>query len=103
MPTASETFVGGECKGVDFCFESARAPLRHTGVGKEVVHSLKYRGYTRVVDRLVAPLMLSVLDDRRRFDAIVPVPLHRPRLRRRGFNRAELQAQAVASEIKAPV
>ena len=103
MPTAFETFVCDDCKGVDFSFESARAPLKYTGVGKEIVHTLKYRGYTRVVDRLAAPLMLSVLDDRGRFDAVVPVPLHRSRLRRRGFNQAKLLAQGVASEINAPV
>ena len=103
MPTAFETFVCDECKGVDFNFESARAPLRYTGVGKEIVHSLKYRGYTRVVERLAAPLMLSVLDNQDHFDVIVPVPLHRSRLRRRGFNQAELLARGIAKEIKAPV
>jgi predicted amidophosphoribosyltransferase len=67
-------------------------PLRYEGVGEEIVHALKYRGYTRVVDRLAAPLMLGVLDRGERFDAVVPVPLHRSRLRRRGFNQAELLA-----------
>ncbi len=103
MPTAFETFVCDECKGVDFAFESARAPLRYEGVGKEIVHTLKYRGYTRIVGRLAAPLMLGVLDRQDRFDAVVPVPLHRARLRRRGFNQAELLARGVAGEINAPV
>src|ERR671921_483883 len=58
MSTAFETFVCDECKGVDFSFESARAPLRYKGVGKQMVHSLKCRDYTRVVDRLADPLML---------------------------------------------
>jgi hypothetical protein len=71
MPSAFETLVCDECKGVDFDFESARAPLRYTSVGKEIVHSLKYRGYTRVVEKLIAPLMLSVLDNQDRFDAVV--------------------------------
>ena len=103
MPTAFETFVCDECKGVDFVFESARAPLRYTGVGKEIVHTLKYGGYTRVVERLAAPLMLGVIDATARFDAVVPVRLHRSRLRRRGFNQAELLAHAVAEKINAPV
>ena len=51
MTTAFETFVCDECKDVDFGFESARAPLKYTGVGKEIVHALKYRGYTRVSSR----------------------------------------------------
>ncbi len=108
MPTAFETFVCDECKGVDFGFESARAPLRYTGVGKEIVHTLKYGGYTRVVERLAAPLMLGVLDAGDRFDAVVPVPLHRSRLRRTGFNQAELLARGVvargvARKMNAPV
>jgi competence protein ComFC len=102
-PTAFETFVCDECKGVDFGFESARAPLRYEGVGEEIVHALKYRGYTRVVERLAVPLMLGVLDRGARFDAVVPVPLHRSRLRRRGFNQAELLARGVAAGLNAPV
>jgi competence protein ComFC len=103
MPTAFETFVCEECKGVDVGFESARAPLKYEGVGKEIVHVLKYRGYTRTVDRLAAPLMVGALDGGHRFDAVVPVPLHRSRLRRRGFNQAELLARGVAQKINAPV
>jgi ComF family protein len=90
------------CKNVDFGFESARAPLRYAGVGKEIVHTLKYRGYRKVVARLATPLMLQALGDGR-FDAVVPVPLHRSRLRKRGFNQAGLLARGVAAEINAPV
>ena len=103
MPTAFETFVCDQCKGVNLSFERARAPLRYTGIGKEIVHSLKYRGYTRVVEKPTAPLMLSILDNQDRFDADVPVPLHRSRLMRRGFNQAELLAQGLADEIQSPV
>jgi competence protein ComFC len=87
---------------VDFGFESARAPLRYEGVGKEIVHALKYRGYKKIVPRLATPLLLQIIDDGR-FDAVVPVPLHRSRLRKRGFNQAELLARSVAAEINAPL
>lgn len=99
MPTAFDTFVCEECKNVDYGFESARAPLRYEGVGKEIVHALKYRGYTRVVERLMAPLMIGVLDPSCSYDAVVPVPLHRSRLRRRGFNQAALMAKVIAGEL----
>lgn len=102
MPTAFEAFVCEECKGLDFGFERARAPLRYEGVGKEIVHSLKYRGYTKVVDRLMTPLMLEALEDGG-FDAVAPVPLHRSRLRRRGFNQAELMARGLAGKLNVPV
>lgn len=102
LPTAFETFVCEACKNVDFGFESARSPLRYEGVGKEVVHALKYRGYRKVVAGLATPLMLQVLGEGR-CDAVVPVPLHRSRQRKRGFNQAALLARGVAAEINAPV
>lgn len=85
---------------MDFGFTSARAPLKYEGVGKEIVHSLKYQGYTRVVGRLMAPLMVEMVEGS--FDAVACVPLHRSRRRKRGFNQAELMARAVAARIKAP-
>jgi len=76
--------------------------LKYEGVGKKIVHALKYRGYKQVVERLAVPLMLETLGDGR-FDAVVPVPLHRSRLRKRGFNQAELLARGVAERMKATV
>jgi competence protein ComFC len=102
LPTAFATFVCEECKNVDFGFQSARAPLKYDGIGKQVVHALKYRGYKRVVGRLAAPLMLQVVGEDH-FDAVVPVPLHSSRLRKRGFNQAELLARGVAEKMKATV
>lgn len=99
MPTAFEVYVCDACASVDFGFESARAPLKYEGVGKEVVHALKYRGYRAVVERLMAPLLVGALDGDARFDVVVPVPLHRSRHRRRGFNQAQLMAKAVAGEL----
>ncbi len=88
---------------MDFGFETARAPLMYEGVGEKIVHALKYRGYTRVAPRLAAPVMVGALDGDRSFDVVVPVPLHRARLARRGFNQAELLAGGVAERISAPV
>lgn len=103
-PTAFETFVCDACKNFGFGFESARAPLRFEGVGEEIVHALKYRGYTKLGEKLTAPLRLEVLDRAaRRFDAVVPVPLHGSRLRRRGLNQAEVLARGVSAGLDAPV
>jgi len=102
-PTAFEVFGCGECRTRDFGFDGARAPLRYEGVGKELVHALKYRGYLGVVGKVMGPLMSGVLDVGARFDLVTPVPLHRSRLARRGFNQAELMAKSVAQRISAPV
>ena len=102
LPTAFATPVCQECKYVDFGFGSAKAPLRYEGVGKSIVHALKYRGQRQVVGKLAAPLMLRAIGGGP-FEAVVPVPLHRSRKRKRGFNQAELLARGVAEKITATV
>lgn len=97
-PTAFEAFVCDECKDTDFAFETARAPLRYEGVGKEIVHALKYRSYFPVVEKVMAPLMVSMLEEKD-FDFVVPVPMHSSRMRRRGFNQAEVMARSVSRKI----
>lgn len=102
LPTAFEVYGCSQCSGRDYKFYAARAPLRYDGAGKEIVHAIKYRGRFRgVVERLAAPMMLKVLQGS--FDAVVPVPLHPSRLRRRGFNQAELMARGVADRINTVV
>jgi competence protein ComFC len=101
MATAFQTPVCDGCKGVDFGFDSARAPLRYEAVGKGLVHALKYRGYFPMVERVMAPLMIGVVEGT--FGSVVPVPLHRARLRRRGFNQADLMARALAGRLGIPV
>jgi predicted amidophosphoribosyltransferase len=80
--------------------------LRYEGIGEELVHTLKYNGYLRIVEKVMAPLMAGVLSGSpysNRFDGVVPVPLHRSRLAKRGSNQAELMARGVARRINAPV
>ena len=50
-PTALEVYSCDECRRRDFGFDGARAPLRYEGVGKELVHTLKYKGYARDVQK----------------------------------------------------
>lgn len=101
MPTAFDTPVCEDCKGRDLCFDSAQAPLRYEGVGEELVRVLKYRGYLVVAPRLAGPLMLGAVREAGRFDAVVPVPLHRSRLARRGFNQATVLGREVAGGLEA--
>lgn len=58
------------------------------------------------MEKVVGPLISGVLagyPDSNRCDEVVPVPLHRSRLAKRGFNQAELMARGVARRINAPV
>lgn len=103
LPTAFDTPVCEGCKGRDLFFDASRAPLRYEGVGKEIVHTLKYRGYLTVAPRLAGPLMANAVRGAGHFGTVVPVPLHRSRMARRGFNQAAVLAREVAGGIGAHV
>ncbi len=68
----------------------------YRGSLERVVHALKYERH----DFLARPLALMLEEMLRQpgdldFDRIVPVPMHRSKLRRRGYNQAELLGSAL--------
>jgi ComF family protein len=68
------------------------------GTGKDIIHALKYDGWTRVANEIAARLARiafpeDVIEERA---AIVPVPLSPSRQRERGFNQTALIAAALA-------
>jgi len=74
-----------------------------TGPVRDAVHALKYRGERR----LAAPLGAAIADRWARAgrggDLLVPVPVHRSRLRERGFDQADDIARACGSRLGLPV
>jgi predicted amidophosphoribosyltransferase len=93
-----------ECVGWPAHLRRAASPFLHQGIAAECVRGLKYRGWTAL-----APFMgRCMADDARRLAearpaALVPVPLAASRRRERGFNQAELLAEALAATTGWPV
>jgi ComF family protein len=73
------------------------------GVFQVVVHNLKYAGVQELGLELGRRLGQSFVDNGISADAIIPVPLHRRKLRERGYNQAELIARGVSEVSKVPV
>ena len=84
-----------ECERLAPAFACAVAPVRASGVVREVVHTFKYEGRVHLCGLLADWMQEGLADLRMRdppVEVLVPVPLHRSRLRERGFNQAELVA-----------
>ncbi|MDA1257018.1 MAG: phosphoribosyltransferase family protein [Chloroflexi bacterium] len=64
---------------------------------------MKYDGLRSIAPALGDEMALRYGGRRKAPDAVVPVPLHRARLRSRGYNQAELLARPVAAETGAPL
>ena len=83
----------------------ALAAFAFEGPIRRALARLKYEGASRLAGPLAkaATPMLNVLLEITGAVPLVPVPVHRERLRERGYNQAELIARAMGSAVGLPV
>ena len=67
---------------------------------RDVIHALKYQGRRSIAPRLGALMRSAGAGVLRDADAVVPVPLHRRRLRSRGFNQADDLARTLGPPVR---
>jgi len=95
-----------ECMSKKNFFNQVRAIGKYEGVLKIIIHKFKYRGNFSML-RLLNLLIKNMPEDTRpllnSYDFIIPVPLHRTRLRERGFNQAVLFGKIIAREYGIPL
>lgn len=90
------------CKGSKtegFRCSFIRSSLEFTPASRALVHALKYEGYINIVPFFTALMHKTYLKNPQYFEAdfLVPVPIHKSRLKERGFNQAELLALGLSS------
>ena len=83
--------------------ESIIAPFQMVGAVREVVHRLKYSGRRVMAEPMGVAMGQHLKRHQISPDIIVPVPLHRKRLRERGYNQAGLLAREVGKWLEVPV
>lgn len=86
-------------------FVLARAAGPYEGPLKQAVHRLKYFGQKSLAP-VLAELMLQAIQRQPQMlaaEVVLPVPISPGRLRRRGFNQAELLAREVARGLGLPL
>lgn len=84
----------------------ARAAGRFEGSMRNAIHQFKYEGKRKLAEPLGGYLEEYLLDSpfgKVQFDLVIPVPLHKSRLRERDFNQSELLANSVADYLGIPI
>jgi ComF family protein len=84
------------CNMIPDCLEKLRSAGPYEGWVRETIQLIKYHGETSRVDHLAAFAMPALLD----LDdpvTLVPVPLHRQRIKERGFNQSALLANSLSA------
>ncbi|MFC1987819.1 ComF family protein [Chloroflexota bacterium] len=83
--------------------DGIRSPFRFEGIMRQIIYQLKYKN----IRALAAPLSRMLNDylttNPIPVEALVPVPLHRKRLRERGYNQSSLLAKELGKLTNLPV
>jgi competence protein ComFC len=98
--------AGDECRGcvsLPAEIDGIRAPFVFNGVIRRAIHELKYRNLRSLAPSLARLLYDYLVAIPLPGDVLVPVPLHRKRLRERGYNQSGLVAVELGRLTGVPV
>lgn len=88
-----------------------RVPVEHVscflyyhkkGIVQELIHNLKYRGHEEIGTLFGDWFAKELNDISPKFDAIIPVPLHSKRLRKRGYNQVTAFGISLSKQLNIP-
>lgn len=102
VSASSPDHICGVCQTQKMPFVSSRSALAYNGAVVEAIHSFKYGGKV-ILGRPLGRLLAGTISLPFTPQAVIPVPLHKKRLRKRGFNQALLLAREVARHLGARV
>ena len=90
------------CLNKNFYFDKVISCVEYTEISKKIVFGLNYNNKT-YLSKYIATIMKEKLDlENIKFDYILFVPLHKKRLRQRGFNQAEKIAMDLSKIVDIP-
>ncbi len=94
-----------DCGKGKHLFARGRAAFVYDALMRESISRFKYRNRREYGDFYVKEILERCGDALRAWeaDALIPIPLHRGRRRKRGFNQAELLARGLSRELGIPV
>ncbi len=99
-----ETEFCGDCRGKTHVFVRGRALYEYESVAASI-YRFKYGGRQEYADFFGEELVFYLGNFIRETkpDALIPIPLHRRRLRQRGYNQAALLARVIGRQLELPV
>ena len=91
------------CWGIKASIDGIRSPFYFEGTIRKAIHELKYYNLRALADPLAELLYVYMQMSDISCDIIIPVPLHRGRLRQRGYNQSGLLAARLGKLAGLPV
>ena len=91
------------CESEDVIIDGIRSPFVFDGLIRRAIHELKYRNLRALTLPLAGLLHRYLVDNPVPGGVLVPVPIHRKRLRERGYNQSALLARELGNLTGWPV
>ena len=95
-----------DCKRKKYSFEFSRSMGIYHKVLKKCIHLFKYYGEKKLakpLGKLMVDYLLKNNEFENKFDLIIPVPLHKNDLKKRGFNQSVLLGKVIGDYFFIPV
>lgn len=95
-----------DCKRKKYSFKFSRSTGIYDKVLKKCIHLFKYYGEKKLAKPLGKLMVDSLVKNdefKRKIDLIIPVPLHRNDLKKRGFNQSVLLGKVTGDYLSIPV
>ena len=101
----STPFECANCRDLELSFSTARSAVAAKGAARDAIHRYKYHQALWFEPFLADLFLRAALPElcNRKWDLIVPVPLHSTREREREFNQAERLARRLAQALALPL
>jgi len=95
-----------DCKRKKYSFEFSRSIGIYNKVLKKCIHLFKYYGEKKLakpLGKLMVDYLLKNAEFKKKVDLIIPVPLHKNDLIKRGFNQSVLLGKVIGDYFSIPV
>lgn len=93
-----------DCKNKKHFYRTGVALVSHTGAVRKSIYSIKYNNKREYVDFFVDEIVKRYRDEIMSWkcQVIIPVPLHKKKKIKRGYNQAEIIAKKISERLNIP-
>jgi competence protein ComFC len=103
IPYDTENKICLDCKKREFSYTKNHAILKYDEVSKHLIFKFKYSNHAEVGKALISIIINNIdVDIFKGVDFLTPVPVHKKRLKTRGFNQAEILSRELSKHVGIP-
>lgn len=95
-----ENSICGHCIANKPKYDKAISVFKYDKYSKEIIHKFKYNDQLHILDYFIGLMLNMGKEVIYQSDVIIPVPMHKYKLLKRGYNQSALLAMKLSSKLK---